>query len=732
MPSPEDYEHLFTAAKRLRGRARRKLLSRASRENPAMSRAVESMLAGEDAPRAALSKQASEEERAAVEASLSRLQRLSRFLTPTRLAPALMVAVIGGGLWSWNAIEEGLDKLCARFLQAHLGDNLTTLHLYVGDRLRSLRLLVREPRVIENVVALQELQKEGELSSDRLRNDPLQAVLLEELELLQDSDDYRGFWLIEPSGTIVASNSTETIGLRLSDQGLAWLAPAFEGKETFTPRIREGLLADMQTEDPLTLLAGAVQTDHERTPALVIAFDSSAKFSEIFEEEDFWTTFTFDNEARVLTEPGWMDDLRVAELIPEDKPWFMSPIYLRDPGGDLTRGYEIDRALSELPLTYMAQSALGGESGIELEGYRNILGVQVIGAWLWIPEYGVGLATEVDRSKIRVLLRPLFISMGGISLAFISLGVAAFVLSSALRATTRQKNSYQLGQYTLLDKIGEGGMGEVYKARHVMLRRDTAVKILSRTVMSPDNVARFEREVQLTCKLTHPNTIAVYDYGIGDGGVFYYAMELIEGVTLANLLEEDGPQPPSRVVHILKQVCGSLREAHEVGMIHRDIKPANIMLCHRGGCADVVKVLDFGLVADVHARTEKVTSTKAVLRGTPPYIAPERIRDPRRADALTDIYSLGGVAYALLLGCELFEGDSPTARLALALQHEPTWPAHLGASVTADLQRVVMACIAKDPEQRIGSMDELLEALDALDSIPRWTEADARSAWPSA
>ena len=183
--------------------------------------------------------------------------------------------------------------------------------------------------------------------------------------------------------------------------------------------------------------------------------------------------------------------------------------------------------------------------------------------------------------------------------------------------------------------------GERVPAVHALLKRPTALKILKPHLATDELVARFEREVQLASRLEHPATIEIFDYGRTRDGTFFYAMEYIDGITLARLVEQDGAQALPRVAHILKQVCEALREAHGKGLIHRDIKPGNVMLCERGGEADVVKVLDFGLIKDVHATDTRDITQYARVLGTPAYMAPERIRNPADADPTVDIYAVG-------------------------------------------------------------------------------------------
>ncbi len=288
----------------------------------------------------------------------------------------------------------------------------------------------------------------------------------------------------------------------------------------------------------------------------------------------------------------------------------------------------------------------------------------------------------------------------------------------------------RLGQYTLERLIGEGGMGSVYSASHALLRRPTAIKLLSAERAGPENIARFEREVQLTSSLTHPNTVAVYDYGRTPDGTFYYAMEYIAGLSLEQLVQRYGPQPPARVVHILLQAVDALAEAHDVGLVHRDVKPANILLCRRGGRSDVVKLVDFGLVKDISHEGSPDLSRAQTLAGTPLYIAPESITDPERIDHRVDIYGVGGVGYFLLAGSPPFEGKTVVEICSHHLHTPPTPPSQrLGRALPEPLERVLLACLAKKPSERPNSARALYGELARVASELSWSESDAQAWW---
>ncbi len=296
-----------------------------------------------------------------------------------------------------------------------------------------------------------------------------------------------------------------------------------------------------------------------------------------------------------------------------------------------------------------------------------------------------------------------------------------------LRREIRQ--AMRLGQYTLDEKLGEGGMGMVYRASHAMMRRPTAVKLLPPEKAGEASLTRFEREVQQTARLSHPNTITIYDYGRTPEGVFYYAMELLDGASIEKVVEVDGPQPPGRVVRVLEMVAGGLAEAHALGIIHRDIKPANIFLCRQGGELDIAKVLDFGLVKVVEGQADPNVTSEGVATGTPHYMSPEALTDPDTIDGRSDLYALGAVGYYMLTGKPVFEG-SIVEILGHHLHTQPIPPSErLGCEVLPELEAVIMQCLAKKPEERPDGAREIRERLAACFEIRRWRQADARAWW---
>jgi eukaryotic-like serine/threonine-protein kinase len=297
----------------------------------------------------------------------------------------------------------------------------------------------------------------------------------------------------------------------------------------------------------------------------------------------------------------------------------------------------------------------------------------------------------------------------------------------------------ELGSYRLEKLLGQGGMGEVWQARHRMLARPAAIKLIrpgpvrnGRPAISEDAIRRFEREAQVIARLRSPHTVNLFDFGVAENGAFYYVMELLEGFDADALVRRFGPVPAERCVYLLRQVCHSLSEAESCGLVHRDIKPANIFLCRYGEDCDFVKVLDFGLVKafDEPGDAGPALTRENHVHGTPAFIAPEQAQGRSDLDARVDIYATGCVAYWMLTGHLVFTSETPMGYLVHHAQSQPTPPSLRGElSIPPELERLVMSCLAKDPGQRPQSARELSRRLDDLDGLSAWTEERAREWW---
>jgi serine/threonine-protein kinase len=350
-------------------------------------------------------------------------------------------------------------------------------------------------------------------------------------------------------------------------------------------------------------------------------------------------------------------------------------------------------------------------------GRRTAVAGTLSFAPLMLAAVGLAITTPQELPPDAYVASALMISVTVVVLA--TLG------SRVIYGLRRQaQTAMRLGQYTLDSKIGEGGNGSVYRAHHALLRRPTAIKLMLPDRIGADTVDRFEREVQHMSQLTHWNTVAVYDYGRNPDGLFYYAMEYLDGINLENLVIDFGRQPQDRVVAILRQVCAALKEAHRRGIIHRDIKPANIILCERGDVPDVVKVVDYGLVKEITA-----DKGESLILGTPSYVAPEAVTDPATVGPAVDLYAVGLVGYFLLTGRRVFEGNTA---VDVCVQHVTAQPKPMsshGAKVSAELDAVIMSCLAKQPSGRPADAGTLAQMLAAVPAAGDWSDDEALRWW---
>lgn len=320
------------------------------------------------------------------------------------------------------------------------------------------------------------------------------------------------------------------------------------------------------------------------------------------------------------------------------------------------------------------------------------------------------------------------------SFLMLSLGAITAVVGVHSIGTLRREafEARQFGQYRLRQRIGSGGMGEVFFAEHELLKRPCAIKLIRPDrAGDPRVLARFEREVRTSAKLSHWNNIDIFDYGRTEDGTFYYVMEFLPGLNLGELVDTYGPMPAGRVIYLLRQTCDALEEAHGIGLVHRDIKPANIFAARRGGQFDVAKLLDFGLAKPVSDFDEEHLTQEGSITGSPLYLSPEQATNEREPDGRSDIYSLGAVAYFLLTGHPPFEYDNAVRLLIAHAGESPLPPSQHNSDVPPDLEKIVLKCLAKDPDERFQRARELAAALDECNAAGTWTRVDAERWWLS-
>lgn len=404
--------------------------------------------------------------------------------------------------------------------------------------------------------------------------------------------------------------------------------------------------------------------------------------------------------------------------------------------------------MSIMPSSLMLERARAGDAATMVMDYYYILGTWA----LFLMGYGLLIPNSWQRALVvigpvavlpYVNVYALGIYEPKVAAAFASLhhgtpvpltliaAIGGLIGAHSLYSIRRQAfKAQKFGQYRLIEQLGGGGMGVVYRAEHQLLKRPCAIKLIRPGIdVDAMAIARFEREVRATAQLSHWNTVEIYDYGRTDEGVFYYVMELLPGMSLSELVESGGPLPPERIIYLLRQVCGALREAHGQGLIHRDIKPANIFAAERGGQYDIVKLLDFGLVK-VNLPNDPMRFTQqGMISGSPPYMSPEQAAASDKVDARSDIYSLGAVAYALATGGPPFRGLNPLEVLIAHARDPVEPPSRRRRGFPRDLELVILQCLEKQPENRYPDVVALDHALAACRDAHAWGPDQAADWW---
>jgi hypothetical protein len=524
------------------------------------------------------------------------------------LLAAVLLAGVGYAIRS--SVESAMQDSLAEQLKTLLEADVAALRIWMKSQETNAQNVAGDHDVQIAVREIVELAASGDESASALLLSPQLAKLRDELQPWLDADEYLDFVVVDPQGRTLGAMRDELVSKQQPPTHKPFFDTVLAGRATVSPPVASIILipdsdGQMRVGVPTMFAAAPVLDEGKPIAALCLRLRPEQSFTQILQVARMGKTgetYAFDEQGLMLSESRFTEQLVEYGLI-SARPVARSTLNLdlRDPQADLSAGERSPVRRGDQPLNRMVREAIARRSGVDTQGHRDYRGVMSVGAWTWLEEYHFGVASEVDMTEAYrplYILRKAFWGLFGL-LACSALGLCAFSLVvAALQRSARRSalEARRLGQYVLDEEIGAGGMGVVYRGHHAMLRRPTAIKLLQVEKTTEESVRRFEREVRLTCQLNHPNTIAIYDYGRTPEGLFYYAMEYLDGMTLQALVDRFGPQSEARVIHLLEQVCGSLVEAHDAGLVHRDIKPANIMIGTRGGIADFLKVLDFGLV----------------------------------------------------------------------------------------------------------------------------------------
>jgi hypothetical protein len=675
---------------------------------------------------------------------LARSQGIMRrhlWLWPLLAAVILMFV----GIWVRGRMEGAMKAQVADSLKTILAANTEALRAWAATVKSHAEQAAEDERTGDLIRAIVQRAEQQGTSPAVLLGAPELAALRTHLKPMLERHGFLGYVVLDPNVVIVASGREQLVGLKSPPGYEEYFRSTFAGTATVTrPFPSLALLVDEHGElrqgVPTMFAAAPVRaTDGKVVAVLGLRMEPGRHFTRILataRSGESGETYAFDRKGLMLSASRFDDQLKRLALIP-DTPDAESilTLELRDPLVDLSQGKVSPRRRAELPFTRAVSEAVTGRDGVDVAGYADYRGVPVVGAWTWLPEFDFGLATEMDVAQAFGPLRALRMGFYFIFALLVLGATAIFVLMRLANrfqesANKAARKAQQLGQYALDEKIGAGAFGTVYRGHHALMRRPVAVKLLDTAQATDDSIARFEREVQLTCQLTHPNTIALYDYGRTPEGQFYYAMEYLDGFSLDALVKKFGRLPEARAIHLLRQICASLAEAHGKGLIHRDIKPHNIFLTRRGDIPDFVKVLDFGLVKarNVEGQLE-LTGANATL-GTPLYMPPEAVERPDTVDARSDLYAVGAVGYYLVTGETVFLGATIGEVLMQQVMAQPEKPSvRMRAPLSADFEELLMRCLAKKPEDRPVSARNLEEALSRCAATGQWGRNQAEDWW---
>ena len=493
------------------------------------------------------------------------------------------------GFFTIRKIEMEVKKITQGSLEITLKANAESLLQWLNSKENEITIISENQGLVD--LALVVYSEYSQRGFANVKDLPEYQAFHQKLGKLRSHSDYKHFYLLDHQYRIILSSDERFVGIKIDDLGQD-IKNTIEANQAYIRLPKYTIFDTKRKGTPYLNVARKLQTPVGH-PAITLALsiEPEKSFSRVLQASrsgETAETYAINKNGYMISNSRFVEELKSSGILKQD---------------DQTSVLKVKLVKDDNQPTKMAQSALSGNAHViypkyrsDVEGYLDYRGVEVIGAWTFLENYGFAIATEIDLDEAYQSLDIIKFNYRCMLALALLFGIAVIVYSRKavkmqLKARYAMNEVKELGQYNLLEKIGEGGMGVVYKAEHKLIHRETALKLLKPGVSTDHDIKLFEKEVRLTCKLNHPNTICIYDYGKTAEGSFYYVMEYLDGMDLATMVKRHGPMEPSRVIYFLKQICGSLKEAHNCGLVHRDIKGQNIISCNKGGNFDFIKVL---------------------------------------------------------------------------------------------------------------------------------------------
>ncbi len=604
---------------------------------------------------------------------------------------------------------------------------------FLADKSHLVESWAREPAI---QTAIKEwIQAANVSGSDPLTRKKLNPVINGQLKRLSGIDEIQ-FAIWDSENQFLTTNfSEDSVGLIREQRDIQSLIDrAKKGEMVIYGPIKVRPSQTTKDPNPEMGVLSAVRDESNSVIAtiLVTGIGMHTEFSRMFfdiSNAGNLDAYAVDETGTMLTESPRAATLASTKRLEVTVENIAASLRVADPGNLIHESNHKTIFRHRSPLTRSAKSVTSGRSEGEIDPYRNYAGIEVVGSWRWNGDSKIGVIVERQASEAFATVRIVqggFLLLG--SLLFFSVTIAAAFLA---RATTAERAAvHPLSRYEVVEEVGAGGMGLVFRAKHRQLGRETALKVMIGGTQRKEDQLRFDREARLAASLSNPHSVTIYDYGRSEDGESYCVMEFLRGLTLQEVVEKNGHQPLGRVLFILRQVCEAVAEAHQKRLLHLDIKPQNIMLSLDQAVGDWAVLFDYGLSKPIAPSIDYYSSPTTKWSGTPMYMAPERFHHLDQVDQRSDIYSLGCVAYFLVTGASPFFESDPESLFTLILNQNPIdVSTRRGELVPQEFTDLINKSMCKTPEERFQTIDEFVTHIETIQSLFPWTTDDSRFWW---